>query len=232
MSSDTAARLLRHRQRSNSESENPAIASPTPKADAPSDQPGLVARADRRVGAARALVQVQPARRRLRLRDRIRQARRRRAQGRRRRGDHHFAGLVARRLRQLRRPVHPDELARRGHLPHLRRPRRRRPGHAALRPAQQLARQRQPGQGASPAVAGQAEVRQQDLVGRPAGVRRQRRAGVVRASRRSVSASAAPTSGSRKRSSSASKRTWLGTDKRYSGERELSRTATAPPRWA
>ena len=91
---------------------------------------------------------------------------------------HHFAGLVARRLRQLRRPVHPDELACRRHLPHLRRPRRRRRGHAALRAAEQLAGQRQPGQGASSAVAGQAEVRQQDLLGRPAGVRRQRGAGV------------------------------------------------------
>ena len=43
--------------------------------------------------------------------------------------------LVARRLRPLRRPVHPDELARRRHLPHLRRPGWRRRGLAALRPA-------------------------------------------------------------------------------------------------
>ena len=75
-------------------------------------------------------------------------------------------------------PVHPDELARRRHLPHLRRPRRRRAGHAALRPAQQLARQRQPRQGPPAAVAGQEEVRQQDLLGRPAGVRGQRGPGV------------------------------------------------------
>ena len=40
-----------------------------------------------------------------------------------------------------------------------RRPRRRRRRHAALRPAQQLARQRQPRQGPPPAVADQAEVR-------------------------------------------------------------------------
>ena len=44
-----------------------------------------------------------------------------------RRGAARLAGLVAGRLRPLRRPVHdPDELARRGHLPHLRRARRRR----------------------------------------------------------------------------------------------------------
>ena len=53
--------------------------------------------------------------------------------------------------------------------------RQRRP---ALRPAQQLARQRQPRQGPPPAVAGQAEVRPEDLVGRPARLRRQRRPGV------------------------------------------------------
>ena len=53
-------------------------------------------------------------------------------------------------------------------------------GSAALRSAEQLARQRQPRQGPPPAVAGQAEVRQQDLLGRPDRVRRQRRAGVGR----------------------------------------------------
>ena len=83
-------------------------------------------------------------------------------------------GLVARRLRPLRRPVHPDELARGRHLPDLRRPRRRRRGLAALRPAQQLARQRQPRQGPPPALAGQAEARPEDLVGRPDGLRRHR----------------------------------------------------------
>ena len=49
---------------------------------------------------------------------------------------------------------------------------------AALRPAQQLARQRQPRQGAPAALAGQAEVRPEDLVGRPDRLRRQLRAGV------------------------------------------------------
>ena len=54
-----------------------------------------------------------------------------------------------------------------------RRPRRRRQWHAALRPAQQLARQREPRQGAPAALAGQAEVRPQDLLGRSARLRRQ-----------------------------------------------------------
>ena len=49
---------------------------------------------------------------------------------------------------------------------------------AALRAAQQLARQRQPRQGAPAALADQAEVRPQDLVGRPHDPRRQRRARV------------------------------------------------------
>ena len=49
---------------------------------------------------------------------------------------------------------------------------------AALRPAQQLARQRQPRQGAPAALAGQAEVRPEDLVGRPDRLRRQLRARV------------------------------------------------------
>jgi len=49
---------------------------------------------------------------------------------------------------------------------------------AALRTAQQLAGQRQPRQGAPPALADQAEVRQQDLLGRPDDPGRQRGAGV------------------------------------------------------
>ena len=92
-------------------------------------------------------------------------------------GDDQLAGLVAGRLRSLRRAVHPDELARRRHLPHRGRPRRRRRRRPAVRAAQQLARQRQPRQGAPAALAGQAEVRPEDLVGRPARLRRQRRPG-------------------------------------------------------
>ena len=49
---------------------------------------------------------------------------------------------------------------------------------AALRAAQQLAGQRQPRQGAPAALADQAEVRPQDLLGRPDDPHRQRRAGV------------------------------------------------------
>ena len=71
--------------------------------------------------------------------------------------------------------VHPHGVAQRGHLPHQRRPRRRRRGPAALRAAQQLAGQREPRQGAPAAVADQAEVRPQDLLGRPDDPRRQRR---------------------------------------------------------
>ena len=90
----------------------------------------------------------------------------------------HLAGLVARRLRPLR-PVHdPHGLAQRRHLPHQRRPRRRRRRPAALRAAQQLARQRQPRQGPPPALAGQEEVRPGALLGRPDGPHRQRRARV------------------------------------------------------
>jgi catalase-peroxidase len=49
---------------------------------------------------------------------------------------------------------------------------------AALRAAQQLAGQREPRQGAPAAVADQAEIRPQDLLGRPDDSRRQRRARV------------------------------------------------------
>ena len=94
------------------------------------------------------------------------------------RADDDLAGVVAGRLRPLRAALHPDVVARRRHLPHRRRPRRRRPRRAALRAAEQLAGQREPRQGAPAAVADQAEVRPQDLLGRPARLRRQLRAGV------------------------------------------------------
>ena len=162
-----------------SESENPAIDSPNPEdRRPPAHQPGLVAQPARPLGAARPLVQGQPAGRGLQLRQGVRQARRRGPQAGHHRGAHHLAGLVAGRLRPLRRPDDPDELARRGHLPHPRRPRWRRRRRSAVRPAEQLARQRQPRQGPPAAVAGQAEVRPADLVGRPARARRQRRPGV------------------------------------------------------
>ena len=59
-----------------------------------------------------------------------------------------------------------------------RRSRRRRIRQPALCAPQQLAGQRQPRQGAPPAVADQAEVRPQDLLGRPDDPRGQRRAGI------------------------------------------------------
>jgi hypothetical protein len=54
-----------------------------------------------------------------------------------------------------------------GHLSHRRRSRRRQQRAAAVRPAQLVARQRQPRQGAAPAVADQAEVWPGDQLGRP-----------------------------------------------------------------
>ena len=161
-----------------SESENPVIPAPTPKPSRPHIEPGLVAEPARPVGAPPARGRGRPDGRRLRLRGGVRDPRRRRAEAGRRRGDDDVAGLVAGRLRPLRAAVHPHGVARRRHLPHRRRPGRRRQRRAALRPAQQLARQRQPRQGAPAALAGQAEVRPEDLVGRPARLRRQLRAGV------------------------------------------------------
>ena len=120
----------------------------------------------------------QPARRGVQLRRGVQDPRPRRGQaGHRGRADD-LAGLVAGRLRPLR-PVHdPDGVAQRGHVPHQRRPRWRGGRPAALRADQQLAGQREPGQGPPAAVAGQAEVRPGALVGGPDGPHRQRRAGV------------------------------------------------------
>ena len=92
--------------------------------------------------------------------------------------DDGLAGVVAGRLWPLRSVLHPHGLAQRRHLPHRRRPWRRRSRPAALRAAQQLAGQRQPRQGAPAAVADQAEIRPQDLLGRPDDPHRQRRAGI------------------------------------------------------
>ena len=158
-----------------SESENPALDSPTPKAGSTPDEPGLVAEPARPVGAPPALAARQPAGRGLRLRRGVRGPRRRGAEGRHHRRAHHLAGLVARRLRPLRAAHDPAHLAPGRHLPHRGRPRRRRRRRPALRAAQQLARQRQPRQGPPPPVAGQAEVRPEGLLGRPARARRQRR---------------------------------------------------------
>ena len=156
-----------------SESENPAIDAPPrrPGDPAPTRTGGPTSSTCR---AAQALPRHQPAGCRVRLRRPRRDPRRRRAQARHRRGDDDLAGLLARRLRPLRPVVHPDELALRRHLPDPGRPRRRGRRPAAVRPAQQLARQRQPRQGPPHPVAGQAEVRPVGVVGRPARARRQR----------------------------------------------------------
>ena len=92
--------------------------------------------------------------------------------------DDGLAGVVAGRLWPLRGTDDPPGVARRGNLPHHRRPRRRRRRPAALRAAQLLAGQREPRQGAPALVADQAEVRPENLLGRPDGPRRQRRARV------------------------------------------------------
>ncbi len=92
------------------------------------------------------------------------------------RPDDRLAELVARGLRPLRPVLHPHGMAQRRHVPHPRWPRRRRHGHAAFCAAQQLAGQCQPRQGSPPAMAHQAEVRQEDLLGRSHDPYRQRRA--------------------------------------------------------
>ncbi len=111
------------------------------------------------------------------------------------RGVDHVAGLVAGRLRPLRAAHDPDGLAQRRHLPRGRRPRRRRLRTPALRTAQQLARQPKPRQGPAAALAGQAEVRPEDLVGRPDDPDRQLRPGVDGTRRPSASRAGAATSG-------------------------------------
>ena len=114
----------------------------------------------------------------------------------------------------------------RWHVPHRRRPRRRRRGPTALRAAQQLAGQREPRQGAPAVVADQAEIRPENLLGGPDGSCRQRRARTRWDSRPSVSAAAAKTSGNPKSSIGVPKGTWLG-DERYSGERQLQNPLAA-----
>ena len=95
-------------------------------------------------------------------------------------------------------------------------------GAAALRPPQQLARQREPRQGAPVALADQAEVRPEDLLGRSAGLRRQR----------AMESMGFKTFGfgfgrediwEPEEIFWGPEDTWLG-DERYSGDRELARS--------
>ena len=156
----------------------PGGSRPRPAPDAGRREPGVVAGSPQPQDPREEPGGGEPAGRGVRLRRGVQHARPRRGQaGHRRRADD-LAGLVARRLRPLRAVHDPDGVAQRGHVPHQRRPRWCGRGPAALRAAQQLAGQRQPGQGPPPPVAGQEEVRPGALVGGPDGPHRQRRAGV------------------------------------------------------
>ena len=138
-------------------------------------EPRLVAHLAGHRLAAPQFVAVRPDGRRFRLREGIQEPELQGADQGPACPDDGLAGLLAGRLRPLRRPDDPPRLARRRHLPHHRRPRRRGRRTAAFRAAQQLAGQREPRQGAPPALADQAEVRPQDLLGGPHGPCRQRR---------------------------------------------------------
>ncbi len=194
-------------------------------------QRALVARATEPPDPAQAPRRRQPHGRRLRLRRRVRDRRPRRAARRRRAGHDDLAGLVARRLRPLRRFFIRMAWHSAGTYRIARRPRRLRRGHAALRPAQQLARQRQPRQGPPPALAGQAEVRQAPLLGRPDGLHRQLRAGVHGPARPSASPAAAPTRGSPTRTSTGARRP-SGSATSATPATASSRARSPPRRWA
>src|SRR5690606_19226301 len=114
---------------------------PVPSAEgAPAEnQPRLVAEPAGPLGAPPAFALLESDGGRLRLRGGAEDAGRRGAEAGPHRADDDVAGLVACGLRPLRTALHPDELARRGHVPHPRRPRRRGRRLAALRSPQQLA---------------------------------------------------------------------------------------------
>ena len=94
--------------------------------------------------------------------------------------------------------------------------------YATLRSPQQLARQREPRQGAPVALADQAEVRPEDLVGRPDDPRGATVPWSRWGSRRSVSPAGARTSGSLRRTSTGGPRPSGLADERYRGDRELA----------
>ncbi len=139
------------------------------------DQPRLVARPAQPQSSAPEPARGRSPGLRFRLRGGVQKARPRCSQERPLRGHDRLAGMVAGRLGPLRRPLHPDGVACRRHLPGAGRPRRRLDREPALCAAQQLARQRQPRQGAPAALADQAAVRPPDLLGRPVHPRRQLR---------------------------------------------------------
>jgi catalase-peroxidase len=140
-----------------------------------------------------------------------------------------IAGVVAGRLRPLRPALHPHDVACRRHVPHRRRPRRWRRRPAALRAPQQLARQRQPRQGAPAALADQEEVRPEDLLGRPPGPGRQRGHGID-GFKTFGFGFGRPDVWEPEDIFWGPEDTWLG-DERYSGDRELA-VRSAPSRWA
>ena len=143
-------------------------------------------------------------------------------------GDDDVAGLVAGGLRPLRAALHPDGVAQRRHVPHQRRPRRCGLRRAALCAPQQLAGQREPRQGAPAALAGQEEVRPEDLVGRPDGLRRQLRPGVDGVQDLRLRRRARGRLGAGSTSTGAPRTTWLD-DKRYSGDRAARESSGRRP---
>ena len=117
-----------------SESEKPGNPLPDSQADSAQDEQGLVAESAGPLGSPPALAPVQSDGRGLRLRRRVQDPRRRGAEAGPHRGDDDVAGLVAGRLRPLRAALHPDDVARRGHVPHRRWPGRRRHGAQRFAP--------------------------------------------------------------------------------------------------
>ena len=117
--------------------------------------------------------------------------------------------------------VHPHGVAQRGHVPHRRRPGRRRQRRSSAS-RRSTAGPTTPTSTRPAGCSGRSSrSTAEDLVGRPDDLRGQRVPWSRWASRRSASAVAERTSGSRTRSIWGPEDTWLG-DERYSGDRELA----------
>ena len=208
----------------------PCNPGPDSQAEPAEDEQGLVAESVGPLGAPPALAPVQSDGRGLRLRRTVQVPRRRSPEARPHRGDDDVAGLVAGRLRPLRAVVHPHDVACRRDVPHRRWPRRWRRRPAALCAAQQLARQREPRQGAPAALADQEEVRPEDLLGRSAGPGRQR--GHESMGFKTFGFGfGRPDVWEPEDIFWGPEDTWLG-DERYSGDRELAKPLGATCRWA